>query len=246
MKKKKKNKDLYLHIGIGVFLIIVACTPWLLTRKTFLTGFTTDTGAIGDTIGGITAPFINLLAAFLVWISFKEQVKANKILSKETNYNYIKTLYKDFNLDYDTFYKINSENLTILKTVHFNNIIYRTYEKFYDQYIILTSLYKDYRNIFNSLEFITNEIKNSDNLEDNLKESLLFKIQKTSIQITQYIHIIKSLLTFIELNDNIIQANLTDLNTLATFNSGFNNFNDMKNDMKLLLSELNEFKNEVR
>ena len=38
-----------------------------------------NTGQVGDTIGGITAPVINLIGAFLVYISFKEQIKANKI-----------------------------------------------------------------------------------------------------------------------------------------------------------------------
>jgi hypothetical protein len=41
-----------------------------------------ETGQIGDTIGGIMGPFINLFAAVLVFISFKEQVKANHIQSK--------------------------------------------------------------------------------------------------------------------------------------------------------------------
>jgi len=34
-------------------------------------------GEIGDTIGGLTAPIIGLLAAYLVYISFEEQRKAN-------------------------------------------------------------------------------------------------------------------------------------------------------------------------
>jgi len=69
-----------------------------------------DTGPIGDTIGGITAPFINLLAAFLVYKSFKAQVESNNrqilamsdqktqhnqqinLLQKETTYNYINHL----------------------------------------------------------------------------------------------------------------------------------------------------------
>ncbi len=36
-----------------------------------------QTGQIGDTIGGITAPIVNLIGAVLIYFSFKEQIKAN-------------------------------------------------------------------------------------------------------------------------------------------------------------------------
>lgn len=38
-----------------------------------------DTDAIGDTIGGITAPFLNLAGAVLIYLSFSQQMEANKI-----------------------------------------------------------------------------------------------------------------------------------------------------------------------
>lgn len=41
-----------------------------------------NTGQIGDTIGGITAPVINLIGAILVYISFDAQREANKIQAK--------------------------------------------------------------------------------------------------------------------------------------------------------------------
>jgi len=40
-------------------------------------------GVIGDTIGGITSPLVNLLAAFLVYISFEEQRKSNEYQVKQ-------------------------------------------------------------------------------------------------------------------------------------------------------------------
>lgn len=45
----------------------------------------TKTGSIGDTIGGITAPVINIFAALLVYLAFREQVKANDIQVKALN-----------------------------------------------------------------------------------------------------------------------------------------------------------------
>lgn len=38
-----------------------------------------QTGQIGDTIGGITAPIINVIGAILIYLSFKAQIRANKI-----------------------------------------------------------------------------------------------------------------------------------------------------------------------
>lgn len=93
---KEENKHIYLYIGLTIAVIFIALTPYIFAKGYSGVIFNADTGAIGDTIGGITAPFINLLAAFLVWISFREQVKANKLLSTETSYNFIKSLIKDF------------------------------------------------------------------------------------------------------------------------------------------------------
>ncbi|MGE0566610.1 MAG: hypothetical protein AB7O73_01565 [Bacteroidia bacterium] len=45
------------------------------------------TGVIGDTIGGITSPIVNLFAAFLVYISFEEQRKANVNQEKQVQIN---------------------------------------------------------------------------------------------------------------------------------------------------------------
>lgn len=39
----------------------------------------TGTGQIGDTIGGITAPILNLIGSILIFYSFREQLKANNL-----------------------------------------------------------------------------------------------------------------------------------------------------------------------
>ncbi len=67
-----------------VLIILIFAMPTVLTRDIshFVDIFPSfrTTGEIGDTIGGITAPFIGLLAAYLVYISFKKQVEANERL----------------------------------------------------------------------------------------------------------------------------------------------------------------------
>jgi len=65
------------------FILLVVISPILLTLPNFWKYLDfSETGQIGDTIGGITAPFINLLGAVLVYLSFNEQLKANKIQEK--------------------------------------------------------------------------------------------------------------------------------------------------------------------
>jgi hypothetical protein len=66
---------------IIVNLLFIIISPFLFTRSGYVDF--TKTGNIGDTIGGITAPFINILNAFLIYLTFKEQQKANNSLQTE-------------------------------------------------------------------------------------------------------------------------------------------------------------------
>jgi hypothetical protein len=52
----------------------------------------TQTGQIGDTIGGITAPMANLLGAILVYLALKAQIEANLILKKQLDDEKSKTI----------------------------------------------------------------------------------------------------------------------------------------------------------
>jgi hypothetical protein len=58
---------------IGVFIFTL---PALSNRFNFL-----NTGPIGDTIGGITAPIFNLISGVIIFYSFREQLRANRIQS---------------------------------------------------------------------------------------------------------------------------------------------------------------------
>ncbi|TDT47006.1 hypothetical protein CLV90_1073 [Maribacter spongiicola] len=88
---------------IVVLLILIIFGPIIFTQLSWGPDFKA-TGGIGDTIGGITAPFVNLLAAFLVYKSFTAQIEANrrqrddhnaqmKQLITEHSYNYISNLF---------------------------------------------------------------------------------------------------------------------------------------------------------
>lgn len=68
------------YLLLAGLVLIIFSMPVVLTQYSYFKTFNfTQTGQIGDTIGGITAPFINLLGAILVFLSFKQQIKANEI-----------------------------------------------------------------------------------------------------------------------------------------------------------------------
>lgn len=88
---------------IGVIGILVA--PFLFIQSG-CTSFS-NTGQIGDTIGGITAPISSLVGSILVFLALKGQIVANKITQqqiqdqqqeeqKKKEINYVSDLYKYF------------------------------------------------------------------------------------------------------------------------------------------------------
>jgi len=122
----------YAHRILIFGLIAIFISPWLFTISLPFEWIDfSNTGEIGDTIGGITAPIVNLIAAFLVYISFKAQIQANDIqvfatttqrqdfeaekerIAKRDNFNTLLTLIKE-NQD-DFLEKGNSPELSVFQ-----------------------------------------------------------------------------------------------------------------------------------
>ncbi len=72
---------------VALILIVIAICgmfglPYLITQTSYLNPSKTDYGKpseIGDMIGGITGPFIGFISACLVYLTLREQIRANKI-----------------------------------------------------------------------------------------------------------------------------------------------------------------------
>lgn len=77
---QEKHQKLAKYTLFGALFLLVV-SPWLFTRFHIFDWlvFSNRTGVIGDTIGGITAPFLNLAGAVLIYLSFSQQMEANKI-----------------------------------------------------------------------------------------------------------------------------------------------------------------------
>lgn len=108
LKKLKEYRVGRLIIIIAVILLL----PILFTRPNLfaidLFDFS-NTGAIGDTIGGITAPFINGLAAILVYIAFMEQVKVNKNSEETRRIDLMLTELKQIKSDFESINKLQED-----------------------------------------------------------------------------------------------------------------------------------------
>lgn len=74
---KHKAKALR-YFGVGIALVIIA--PVVLTQPAFISSLDfTNSGTIGSTIGGIAAPIVGIITAFLMYQAFLAQLEANKI-----------------------------------------------------------------------------------------------------------------------------------------------------------------------
>ncbi len=75
---KNNTFDKYFWKSFGWFLLIailICCLPWMLAKHSWIDF--SDTGEIGDTIGGIMGPFVAIAASGLTFIAFWVQYKAN-------------------------------------------------------------------------------------------------------------------------------------------------------------------------
>lgn len=75
------NRILYFLIA-GILLVLIA--PYMFTRNWSGLSFT-ETGTIGDTIGGITAPITSLIGSVLVYFALRAQIDANKLIQEQFN-----------------------------------------------------------------------------------------------------------------------------------------------------------------
>lgn len=79
MKINLNTREKFIFFGVGVVIFLF---PLLLVHDFGLVSFM-DTGQIGDTIGGITAPFLSFFGAILIYSALKAQVDANNQIQQQ-------------------------------------------------------------------------------------------------------------------------------------------------------------------
>lgn len=113
----KKESFIFLGVGIAVFLL-----PLLFIQDWGWFSFK-DTGPIGDTIGGITAPFLNFFGAILIYLALKAQIDANNKIQlqfeeqKKLDYrtNFETTFFNLLNIHHDIVKNIDFEPQKIIE-----------------------------------------------------------------------------------------------------------------------------------
>ena len=70
-------KKRYIIAITGLVIVLLCSLPFLLTRPGIVDF--SETGQIGDTIGGIISPFVAIIAAILTFFAFYVQYQANKV-----------------------------------------------------------------------------------------------------------------------------------------------------------------------
>lgn len=85
---KAKGRFSAFVLNNQVLFVIVICmlsiaAPWIFTRSSFVGVSFNETGQIGDTIGGLTAPFFNLLSVVLLYSALRSQIRANELVQSQ-------------------------------------------------------------------------------------------------------------------------------------------------------------------
>lgn len=112
LNKIVDKKFIFFIIG---FILLLFTTVFFFTRSSLSwTIELSDKGTIGDAIGGITAPLINLLSVVFLYISFRTQIVANETQQKQLIEE------KDFNTKYNNF----SSLMTVFQSLKddYNNL----------------------------------------------------------------------------------------------------------------------------
>jgi len=131
----KYDKLATVTLLVGIILLIVI--PFIFTREAIFKALDfSQTGQIGDTIGGLTAPFMSLIGSGLVYLSFRMQTKMNQIQfsaiqtqflkseeeDKERNFNklldLIMVLKENYNEEFNTLFSHRPNSTGIQSTLN--------------------------------------------------------------------------------------------------------------------------------
>lgn len=126
--------------------ILSLILPFLLTRESFCAALSfSDTGEIGDTIGGITAPLIGLLNAFLLYLTIREQYVFNEQQKKDSYDAQFK----------DTFFTLLQNQLNVMDKIN-GRFFFLTHDKTYSKDIVGKDFFRyavvQLRNIYTALD----------------------------------------------------------------------------------------------
>jgi hypothetical protein len=82
LEEEVNNLDIKVKWILIIGAIVLIIVPIVVTQFDWFFNFT-NTGQIGDTLGGTTAPVIGAVSALLIYFSFRAQINANRIIQNQ-------------------------------------------------------------------------------------------------------------------------------------------------------------------
>lgn len=105
MKINLKKNELLIILSIGALICFL---PFVFTLNLGLSSFE-NTGQIGDTIGGITTPFLSFFGSILVYLALKSQITANKEITKQNRDSIFFKIHDSYKANINNAYYIDSK-----------------------------------------------------------------------------------------------------------------------------------------
>jgi hypothetical protein len=176
-KSKAANDDIkvfdwsfYLFVFLFIVLIGIICFfPYWLTRPANYKYLDfTNTGQIGDTIGGTMSPFIAIAAALLTFIAFWVQYKANKAQTQQFLKQDTDTKIDRFENKFYELLRLHKENV--------NEISIDGYEQQFENRKAFVYMYREFRYTFFVAKEEYNKLRRSKKLKTICKNEDLLNL----------------------------------------------------------------------
>lgn len=120
--KRSVNYEVVTRFGVYLSVIIVVLSivaPVIFTQYKFSSANFSETGAIGDTIGGLMNPFIAIAAAILTFLAFYMQYVANQKLKDEIRTREEKDRIDQFERQFYKMLELHKTNVDELEIIFF-------------------------------------------------------------------------------------------------------------------------------
>jgi len=154
------DKPFWKSIIPFIFLVLfILFLPYLFTSRSWFGIDFSNTGEIGDTLGGIIGPFVAIVAAFLTYMAFWVQYKANVQLKQDIQVDRLETrIYEMLNL--------HSKNVGELELMGF---IGRN-EKIFSGRNVFPHLFNEYRRTYSEVVSVIKRFDDYDYLKNYITE----------------------------------------------------------------------------
>lgn len=242
-------------IYFGFVFILILALPSILSLERFISffEFNEKTGVIGDTIGGVTAPFVNFISAILVFYAFKEQIKANKLIQRQIKaesklkredeiFKYSISLLNKIQSDFSSLPEIKIKSYTFEYREIIGTILFKVEKSHklefpeptpngFPEFEIFENQFKiNLENLINAISYF------QENINSDLKKEMFFM---------EYLRITRRFVNFYKSFEPYIRENQSMLNEIINNKEIYNLFtkvHELQRDFDLTGSSLNDRK----